>query len=148
MPPSTGGWDGKAMIASVILAAALAGAPPAPDPRVGTGPTLRIEHGRIVRVSPRPPDSGIFAAYADFDVALPGRAPQTMYLLWMSRNQFLPEAGSVCTIIYRREALLPGNLHRPPGHGQPDRAPYNVVYELNCGFAPGTPPPVQRNPSA
>ncbi|HYD12188.1 MAG TPA: hypothetical protein VEC11_05020 [Allosphingosinicella sp.] len=128
------------MILSLTLAAALAAdaAPP---------PLLRMENARVIAVGPRPPDSGIFASYADMDVAPPGGRPQRMYMLWASRHQYLPDVGSVCRIVYRREPLLPGNLHRPPGHGQPDRAPFNVVYELNCGFAPGA-PPVQRNPSA
>ena len=91
------------MIASLVLAAALtSGAAPMP-------PLLRMENVRVIAVGPRPPESGIFAAYADMDVALPGGPPLRMYMLWMSRHQYLPDAGAVCTIVYRREALLPGN---------------------------------------
>lgn len=136
------------MIAPMLLAAALLGAPFAAA-QPGTGPTLRIEQGRILRVSLRPPDSGVVAFYADFDVAQPGRA-QRMHLLWMTQDQFLPEAGSICAITYRREALLPGNGHHDlVPEDTRDDGPHNVVYDLDCGLTPGQPPLVQRGrPSA
>ena len=131
------------MIAPLSIVAALIGAPLA-TAQPGTGPTLRIEHGRILQVSLRPPDSGVVAFYADFDVAQPGGA-QRMHVLWMTQDQFLPEAGSICTITYRREALLPGNGHHDlVPEDQRDEGPHNVVYGLNCGLAPGQSPPGQR----
>jgi hypothetical protein len=126
------------MIASLILAAAL----PAES---APAPLLRMEDAQVVAVGPRPPASGIFASYADMDVLPPGGGPpQRMYMLWASRNQYLPEVGAICRIVYRREPLLPGNLHRPVRPGAADRGPLNVVHELSCGFAPGAPAWPQR----
>ena len=81
-------------------------------------------------------------------MVLPGGQSQRMYVLWMSQNQYMPEAGAVCTIVYRRGALLPGNMHRPQREGRRDEGPFNVVHELSCGFAPATPVPGQSRPGA
>ena len=124
------------MLGPLLLAAALIAGSPAAD---AARPTLRIENARVIRVSPPAPDSGIFAVYRDFDVVLPGGRSQRMYVLWMSQNQYMPEAGTLCTIIYRREALLPGNMHRPQREGRRDAGPFNVVHELSCGFGPAVP---------
>jgi hypothetical protein len=135
------------MVARLLMAAALAGASTAPD---ADGAIRRMEDGVVVQVSPRPAaGSGVFAIYADFEVIAPGGERQRMYVLWMSANQYLPEVGSVCTIIYRREALARGNLHNPPARlGHPE-GPLNVVYELSCGPPLAQPRGVQRgSPSA
>ena len=84
------------------------------------------------------------------DVVLPKGRTHRLYVLWMGQHQYMPEVGNTCTIGYRREALLPGNLHRPEREGAPDPSRFNVVQELGCGFAsnPAPPPAVQRSPSA
>lgn len=133
------------MLALLVMVAALTGSPPTPG---GYSPTLRLENARVTRVSPPAPDSGVFAVYRDFEVVLPDGRPQRMYVLWMSQNQYMPEVGAVCTIVYRREALAPGNLHRPEHEGRPDQGPFNVVHELSCGFGPGMPPLGQHSPGA
>jgi hypothetical protein len=134
------------MLAPTILAALLAGSAPARTP---AAPLRWLDHARVTQVSPAAADSGVFAVYRDLDVVLPGGQTYRLYVLWMSQHQYMPDVGAVCTIGYRREALVPGNLHRPPGGGQRDVAPFNVVQELGCGFAPNPmPPPVQRRPSA
>jgi hypothetical protein len=136
------------MLAPLLLAAAFIEMAPTP-PRDHAGPALRIENGRIVQAWRPPFGSGIFAVYADFDVAVPGGSQQRMYLLWAGEPQFLPDASSVCTITYRREALLPGNVHRPVRVGRHEQGPVNLVHQLDCGFGRGAPPPAQRgSPSA
>ena len=132
------------MLAPLLLAATLA-AQPAPP-----APLLWLQNARVTQVSPAAPDSGRFAVYRDFDVVLPNGQTQRLYVLWMSQHQYMPEVGNTCTIGYRREPLLPGNLHRPQREGQRDQRMFNVVQELSCGFAPNPvpPPPVQRSPSA
>src|SRR5207237_5577007 len=92
----------------------------APTPAGGT--TMRIEEGVVVQVSPRPAaGSGVFAIYADFDVAPRDGPRQRMYVLWMGGNQYLPDVGSVCAIAYRREPLARGNIHNPPDQsGRPE----------------------------
>jgi hypothetical protein len=131
------------MTAPLVLAALLSATAPAAAP---PAPFLRIENARVTRVSPPAPDSGLFAVYRDFDVVLPGGQSHRLYVLWMSQNQYMPEAGAVCTIVYRREALLPGNMHRPQREGRRDEGPFNVVHELSCGFAPGVPLGGQHSP--
>jgi hypothetical protein len=144
--PSTEGWDERAMLAPLLLAALLAGSAPT---TASGAPVLWLENARVTQVSPPAPDSGHFAVYRDFEVVLPGGRTYRLYVLWMSQHQYMPDVGATCSIAYRRGALLPGNLHRPPGGGQRDVAPFNVVQELGCGFAPNPmPPPVQRRPSA
>jgi hypothetical protein len=133
------------MLAPLILAALLSAAAPAAAP---PAPFLRIENARVTRVSPPAPDSGIFAVYRNFDVVLPGGQSHRLYVLWMSQNQYMPEAGAVCTIVYRREALLPGNMRRPQREGRRDEGPFNVVHELSCGFAPEVPVLGRNRPSA
>lgn len=132
------------MLAPLLLAAMLTTAsPPAP-------PLLWLENARVTQVSPAAPASGVFAVYRDFDVVLPDGQTHRLYVLWMGQHQYMPEVGNTCTIGYRREALLPGNLHRPEREGAPDPSRFNVVQELGCGFAsnPAPPPAVQRSPSA
>jgi hypothetical protein len=133
------------MFAPLLLAAALTGAPPAPET---AGPYRRIEHGTVVQVSPRPAaGSGVFAVYADFEVATPAGERLRMYVLWMGGSQYLPDVGAVCTINYRREPLLRGNLHNPPARlGRPE-GPLNVVYELSCMPGMELPRSGQRGPS-
>ncbi len=135
------------MVARLLLATSLIGAAPAAVER-GAGPMLRMEYVRVVHVSPRPPASGIFASYADFDVAAWDGETQRMYLLWAGESQYLPEAGFVCTIGYRREPLAGGNLqnhdNRVSLHANLDSVrddgPHNIVHDLNCGLTPGAPP--------
>ncbi len=137
------------MIGDLLLAAALTGASPAIS-QPAANPFPRMGNARVVRVSPRPGFmSGIVAVYADFDVAMPGKEPQRMYMLWMTMDQFLPEVGSICTIGYRRAPLLGGNLHRPiAGEGPRDAGPRNIVEDLSCGPPLELPAAVQRSPSA
>jgi len=133
------------MRAPLLLAAMLATAQPPP-----AAPLLWLENARVTQVSPAAADSGVFAVYRDFDVVLPNGQTHRLYVLWMGQHQYMPEVGNICTIGYRREALLPGNLHRPERAGTPDPSRFNVVQELGCGFAsnPSPPRPVQRSPSA
>jgi hypothetical protein len=135
------------MLAPLLLAAMLAGTAPAV---AAPAPLLWLEDARVIQVSPNAADSGVFAVYRDFDVVLPDGQTYRLYMLWMSQHQYMPEVGTICTIGYRREALLPGNLHRPEREGAPDRSTFNVVQELGCGFAPNPAPPrlPQRSPSA
>ena len=134
------------MLAPLLLAAALTGAPPATG---AASPYRRIEQGIVIQVSPRPPaGSGVFAIYADFEVATPAGERLRMYVLWMGGSQYLPDLGAVCTISYRREPLLRGNIHNPPARlGRPE-GPLNVVYELSCGPPLALPGAGQRRPSA
>lgn len=105
-----------------------------PTVRSDAAPTHWIEDGRIVAVEAGQAFSGRLAFYAHIDIAPPGQAPQRLYLLWLSHNQILPRVGETCTIGYRREALLPLNLHRHEGRTpQPDSAPHLVIQELGCG---------------
>ncbi|WP_395613658.1 hypothetical protein [Allosphingosinicella sp.] len=132
------------MLAPLLLAAMLTTAQPPP-----AAPLLWLENARVTQVSPAAADSGVFAVYRDFDVVLPNGQTQRLYVLWMSQHQYMPEVGNTCTIGYRREPLLPGNLHRPQREGQRDQRMFNVVQELSCGFASNPSPlPVQRSPSA
>jgi hypothetical protein len=131
------------MLAPLLLAAALAAASPADAP----SPNRRIENATVIQVSPRPAaGSGVFAIYADFEVATPAGERLRMYVLWMSRNQYLPDVGAVCAISYRHEPLARGNLHNPPARPSRPEGPLNVVYELSCG--PPLEQPGQRSPSA
>lgn len=123
------------MLSQLLLAATLAAALPAPE---AEGPNSRIEGATVVQVSPRPQaGSGVFAIYADFEVATRSGERLRMYVLWMGGSQYLPDVGAVCTINYRHEQLARGNLHNPPARvGRPE-GPVNVVSELSC--APGLP---------
>lgn len=121
----------EGMLAPLLLAAALTAAQPAP---AGPSPYRRIEQGIVIQVSPRPAaGSGVFAIYADFEVATPAGERLRMYVLWMGGSQYLPDVGAICAISYRHEPLARGNLHNPPARlGRPE-GPLNVVYELSCG---------------
>jgi hypothetical protein len=129
-----------------LPASVMNGSVSAPEP---ASANRRIEHGMVMQVSPRPAaGSGVFAIYADFEVATPSGERLRMYVLWMGGNQYLPHVGSVCTISYRNEPLARGNLHNPPARrGQPE-GPLNVVHELNCGPPLSLPAPAQRRPIA
>ena len=132
------------MLAGLILvAAALTEAPSAAE---ALSPYRRIEQGVVVQASPRPAaGSGVFAIYADFEIATPTGERLRMYVLWMGGNQYLPEVGAVCAISYRSEPLARGNLHNPPARPE---GPLNVVYELSCGPPMDQPRSGQRSPSA
>ena len=144
--PSSWQCDAKAMLAPLILAAALSGAPPAAE---AASPYRRIEQGVVVQVSPRPAaGSGVFAVYADFEVATPTGERLRMYVLWMGGSQYLPDVGAVCRIIYRHEPLLRGNLHNPRARPGRPEGPLNVVHELSCGPPLALPGAGQRRPSA
>ena len=130
------------MLAPLLLTAALAAAPPET-----AGASRRLEEAIVVQVSPRPAaGSGVFAIYADFEVATPAGQRLRMYVLWMGGSQYLPDVGAVCAISYRHEPLARGNLHNPPARAGRPEGPLNVVYELNCG--PPLEQPGQRSPSA
>jgi len=134
------------MLAPLLLAAALTGAPPA---AAAANPYRRIEQGVVIQVSPRPPaGSGVFAIYADFEVATSAGQRLRMYVLWRGGSQYLPDVGAVCTIIYRHEPLLRGNLHNPTVRPGRPEGPLNLVYELSCGPPLALPVPGQRRPSA
>lgn len=133
------------MISPLVLASMLSAAAPAASPPAPAAPSLQIDNGRITRTGVRPGfGSGIFAVYADFDVAAPNGAPQRMYLLWMMPDQLLPDAGSICTISYRQQPLARGNLHDHPDRPDAqDEGPHNVVEGISCDigstFAPPSP---------
>lgn len=134
------------MLAPLLLASTLTATQPAPE---APGPNRRIENAAVVQVSPRPAaGSGVFAVYADFDVATPAGERLRMYVLWMGGSQYLPDVGAVCTIAYRREPLLRGNIHNPPGRAGRAEGALNVVYELSCGPPLELPGSGQRSPSA
>ena len=138
------------MIAGFVIATAMAGAiPSATQP--GAGPLLRSEYAHVLAVGRRDlPGSGIFAVYANFDIASAGGQAR-MHVLWAGVAQFLPQVGSICTIGYRRERLAGGNMHEhdTPVDVRDHDILHNVVYELDCGQAPGQPPAGQRgSPSA
>lgn len=132
------------MLALLLLAAALTAASPLAE---AAGPDRRIENATVVQVSPRPGfGSGVLAVYADFEVRTRSGERLRMYVLWMSRNQYLPDVGAVCTISYRHEPLLAGNAHNPAARRGRPEGPLNVVHELSC--APGLPPPALRDDGA
>ena len=122
------------MIAQLVVAAGLAAASTATAP-ADDRPPLRRDVARILAAGPRPAGSGMFAVYADFDVMPAGSAvAERMYKLWLGApDEFLPEAGMLCTISYRREPLLGGNAHRDKGQeARPDNGPHDVVESLDC----------------
>jgi hypothetical protein len=134
------------MFAPLLIGASLAAASPPSD---AAGPDRRLEDATVVQVSPRPAaSSGVFAIYADFEVATPAGERLRMYVLWMGESQYLPDVGAVCTIRYRRQPLARGNVHNPsPRAGRPE-GPLNVVQELSCGPPMAWPGKDQRSPSA
>ena len=59
----------------------------------------------VLRVSRRPTVmSGVFAVWADFDVRV-GGGVQTMYMIYLRPDQFIPPVNSVCRIVFERAAL-------------------------------------------
>lgn len=134
------------MPAPLLLAAALTATSAAAET---PGPYRRLENATVIQASPRPAaGSGVFAIYADFEVATTSGERLRMYVLWMGGNQYLPDVGAVCTISYRHEPLARGNLHNPPPRTGRPEVPLNVVYELSCGPPLHWPAPGQRSPSA
>ena len=78
----------------------------APSRDANPRPALSTLDGAVVlRVSRRPTVmSGVFAVWADFDVRV-GGGVQTMYMIYLRRDQFIPPANSVCRIVFERAAL-------------------------------------------
>lgn len=59
----------------------------------------------VLRVSRRPTVmSGVVAVWADFDVRV-GSGVQTMYMIYLRPDQFIPPADSVCRIVFERAPL-------------------------------------------
>ena len=134
------------MLAPLLIGASLAAASPAAD---AARPYRRLEDATVVQVSPRPAaGSGVFAIYADFEVATAAGEHLRMYVLWMGGSQYLPDVGAVCAISYRRQPLARGNVHNPPARAGRPEGPLNVVQELSCGPPMEWPGMDQRSPSA
>ena len=69
-------------------------------------PALSTLDGAVVlRVSRRPTVmSGVFAVWADFDVRI-GGGVQTMYMIYLRPDQFIPPVDSACRIVFERAPL-------------------------------------------
>ena len=78
----------------------------APSRDANPRPALSTLDGAVVlRVSSRPTVmSGVLAVWADFDVRV-GSGVQTMYMIYLRPDQFIPPADSVCRIVFERAPL-------------------------------------------
>ena len=135
------------MLVPLMIAASIMQASPTGP---GQGQVRLVENARVIHVTKPSFVSGTWAVYADFDIVVPGAAPMRMYVLWMTMNQYLPDVGSICTIRYRSEPLVGGNLHNHPDRSDVRDAnePHNVVQDLSCGPPLEQPRRGQRSPIA
>ncbi len=82
----------------------------------------------VVRVSRLPSVmSGVFAVWADFEVRVDGRV-QTMDMIYLRPDQFIPPVNSVCRIVFER-APLDGISS---GGALDGRTLHNQVEALEC----------------
>ena len=71
---------------------------------------------------------GIEAVWADFEVELADGSRPTMFMPYMTPDQFIPPRNSICEIVFDRR-----NIQGSSSSGPVQRGPLrNVVRELNC----------------
>ena len=100
-----------------------------PSREENSRPVLSTLDGAVViRVARRPSVmSGVLAVWADFDVRAEGGV-QTMYMVYLRADQFIPPLNSVCRIVFER-APLDGISSDASLDG---RTLHNRVEQLDC----------------